>query len=134
MILLIMGVILYFYPRPPRGGRQILQYNASDGSLFLPTPSARRATKRFPDDAEILLISTHALREEGDYSYSESQHAATISTHALREEGDTCPFLDDFSNGISTHALREEGDPDHFRRWIRRYPISTHALREEGDP
>ena len=33
-----------FYPRPPRGGRQpfIVQITAS--SLFLSTPSARRAT------------------------------------------------------------------------------------------
>ena len=33
-----------FYPRPPRGGRLVPLYDEEDGALFLPTPSARRAT------------------------------------------------------------------------------------------
>ena len=79
----------YFYPRPPRGGRPAagLTITAStkisihalreegDGfwaaqrlstTVFLSTPSARRATQV---DVEILIfrgISIHALREEGD--------------------------------------------------------------------
>ena len=78
-----------FYPRPPRGGRPAagLTITAStkisihalreegDGfwaaqrlstTVFLSTPSARRATQV---DVEILIfrgISIHALREEGD--------------------------------------------------------------------
>ena len=59
----------------------------------------------------IFIISTHALREEGDTRNPEKVRAAYISTHALREEGDlrargivTMPRV------ISTHALREEGD------------------------
>ena len=36
------------------------------GNRFLPTPSARRATRRGALDIGLLLISTHALREEGD--------------------------------------------------------------------
>ena len=79
-----------------------------------------------------------------------------ISTHALREEGDFLPrdVHDEFAQ-ISTHALREEGDlppspspaggyyfyPRPPRGGRRRYAylreinvsISTHALREEGD-
>ena len=35
---------LYFYPRPPRGGRQSIDCNSKRAILFLPTPSARRAT------------------------------------------------------------------------------------------
>ena len=34
-----------FYPRPPRGGRLVPLYDEEDGALFLPTPSARRATR-----------------------------------------------------------------------------------------
>ena len=34
----------HFYPRPPRGGRQIRGGGQLRGSLFLSTPSARRAT------------------------------------------------------------------------------------------
>ena len=61
--------------------------------LFLPTPSARRATayhsRLHPPEAP---ISTHALREEGDVLYDDGQGLALqISTHALREEGDTWP-------------------------------------------
>ena len=81
--------ISYFYPRPPRGGRPATTSLTSthkgisihalreegDGfwaaqrlstTVFLSTPSARRATQV---DVEILIfrgISIHALREEGD--------------------------------------------------------------------
>ena len=102
------------------------------------------------------MISTHALREEGDTRKSsacvsrstflptpsarratisgwEAKSLKWISTHALREEGDVCAEVGRHDDVISTHALREEGDG-----MIRRYPelcsrISTHALREEGD-
>ena len=36
----------YFYPRPPRGGRQTAVSTAVKGLIFLSTPSARRATPR----------------------------------------------------------------------------------------
>ncbi len=78
-----------FYPRPPRGGRlrahQHLRLyvrisihalrEEGDGvwifdglkcTLFLSTPSARRATITDFPNINILLISIHALREEGD--------------------------------------------------------------------
>ena len=83
----------YFYPRPPRGGRRKTQYRdkrrgqflstpsarrathqkrtAWEGRPFLSTPSARRATKFNGMDGETLVISIHALREEGDSSYLE---------------------------------------------------------------
>ena len=80
--------------------------------LFLPTPSARRATAyhrlqhRLPADfyprpprggrpgsarafsAAASCISTHALREEGDRYQVDFRAVLDISTHALREEGD----------------------------------------------
>ena len=55
-----------FYPRPPRGGRHDV---ASVGHVlvrFLSTPSARRATKSPFAALRHLVISIHALREEGD--------------------------------------------------------------------
>ena len=58
-------------------------------SIFLSTPSARRATRE-------------------KYAVS---HQAEISIHALREEGDSdSHFVHDLSVIISIHALREEGD------------------------
>ena len=101
----------YFYPRPPRGGRQFAVLTpAADSSIsihalreegdchldrvfqgfegFLSTPSARRATY-LPDTVEQAeQISIHALREEGDRVGALAAADMQISIHALREEGD----------------------------------------------
>ena len=71
--------------QPSAGSQRILK--------FLPTPSARRATKP---------------RQRGKL-------AGEISTHALREEGDILNQIFDVWCEISTHALREEGDLDIYR-------------------
>ena len=82
-----------FYPRPPRGGRHLLDAQLSGNNrisihalreegdaitsmlvsntlLFLSTPSARRATHPVLRDPEHGAISIHALREEGDHHRS----------------------------------------------------------------
>ena len=82
---------------------------------------------------EVVAISIHALREEGDFpadpldlrvevflSTPSARRATTdqvgagaagqISIHALREEGDGKRILTSTSGTISIHALREEGD------------------------
>ena len=57
----------YFYPRPPRGGRQESFWGCSPRHPFLSTPSARRATSLCSQcTASAKSISIHALREEGD--------------------------------------------------------------------
>ena len=59
---------LHFYPRPPRGGRHAARFPVRGVTIFLSTPSARRATlvcQRFL--ARAADISIHALREEGDH-------------------------------------------------------------------
>ena len=79
----------YFYPRPPRGGRPVWLAAADrhcaisihalreEGdaarstpstlrTVFLSTPSARRATEAPQTVSILLMISIHALREEGD--------------------------------------------------------------------
>ena len=79
-----------FYPRPPRGGRQITTAQTAADKAFLSTPSARRATvKLCRGDRHGRPISIHALREEGDFNVcSDWQCVDLISIHALREEGD----------------------------------------------
>ena len=80
---------VYFYPRPPRGGRRFVTKHGGrnthisihalrgEGDLaragqfylnniFLSTPSARRATSDVLQLRTSDLISIHALREEGD--------------------------------------------------------------------
>ena len=57
-----------------------------------------------------------------------------ISIHALREEGDvTWTFIILMSHAISIHALREEGDLPRRLTILVVSQISIHALREEGD-
>ena len=57
-------------------------------TLFLSTPSARRATKTPEIPNRQKNISIHALREEGDFADDLILLAIKISIHALREEGD----------------------------------------------
>ena len=125
----------YFYPRPPRGGRR-----------------AGCAAHK-----QMMEISIHALREEGDMKWDRNKRMYHISIHALREEGDemcrkACAEVDRFLSTpsarratpdfcpehgkqlISIHALREEGDAPSSRHKCREHHISIHALREEGDP
>ena len=62
--------------------------NAADASVFLSTPSARRATRTPGKAAGGGRISIHALREEGDQICQPAFFRMEISIHALREEGD----------------------------------------------
>ena len=57
-------------------------------TVFLSTPSARRATIISVGDLLIGNISIHALREEGDEPRIHKKGRMAISIHALREEGD----------------------------------------------
>ena len=122
-----------FYPRPPRGGRQLSNrlwlgrlfisipalreegdsdvevYVAGD-ARFLSTPSARRATYVCSDWQRVYCISIHALREEGDLRQAFQVQKYYISIHALREEGDQGTVDIAQATPISIHALREEGD------------------------
>ena len=123
---------------------------------FLPTPSARRATLLCGILHVSLLISTHALREEGDrapfilfachrdfyprpprggrHGQADGlQPGAKISTHALREEGDIRASVASISSVDFYPRPPRGGRP--FDRPGRAHLaiISTHALREEGD-
>ena len=100
-----------FYPRPPRGGRRRAENVVTADTLFLSTPSARRATHpRFCCSGES-GISIHALREEGDVCGSPhaGHHKGFLSTPSARR-----------ATKVGGHGLQ-----------VRR--ISIHALREEGD-
>ena len=88
--------------------------NKQSSKRFLSTPSARRATVEAVEDFLELIISIHALREEGDPDIGGGIQDFTISIHALREEGDNQQKFNRRSVYISIHALREEGD--HKRR------------------
>ena len=102
---------LYFNPRPPRGGRRRTAFAFAVTVIFQSTPSARRATYSRMPSALIVLISIHALREEGDVHADvvTAEDARFQSTPSARRATDeTVPM--EFFVSISIHALREEGD------------------------
>ena len=76
-----------FYPRPPRGGRRSAAVAFVLLDRFLSTPSARRATQiTVPCLVYAIVISIHALREEGDQPARQScpPPAGFLSTPSAR--------------------------------------------------
>ena len=61
---LIQGSYLYFYPRPPRGGRHVAGLSIFSSRKFLSTPSARRATSfsSSPCTLGMVFLSTPSAR------------------------------------------------------------------------
>ena len=125
--------LIYFYPRPPRGGRRIFVSAVPIALLFLSTPSARRATsvmslvassttflstpsaRRATEDllqrGRVRRISIHALREEGDKKGSEQQAGGRNFYPRPPRGGRLFSRRSEFAwSTISIHALREEGD------------------------
>ena len=137
-------------------GDNPLRKKTTKNSLFLSTPSARRATYHAVyTNASIKFLSTPSARR-ATFAAVRAIEQAKISIHALREEGDLSPPRTlDGTVMISIHALREEGDARRFyiSVWRCRFlstpsarratkgpvmnfkaqVISIHALREEGD-
>ena len=101
----------YFYPRPPRGGRPPALGVRSFSSLFLSTPSARRATLLPIPRSTFVPISIHALREEGDFQVSHF-NSPLLYFYPRPPRGGRPDALDveHRPERISIHALREEGD------------------------
>ena len=147
-----------FYPRPPRGGRPKSPSPAlCTPSLFLSTPSARRATSQRASPARHLRdfyprpprggrrpglsvagnakdISIHALREEGDDFDSCRKVAALLflSTPSARRATRQGFLRLSHRLFLSTPSARRATSPrNRCRRRVNR--ISIHALREEGD-
>ena len=127
-----------------------------EATLFLSTPSARRATPQQQTLRGESNISIHALREEGDNSKQARRAAISISIHALREEGDQTSQVKklhrhDFYPRPPRGGRRQSSkqicrQTDYFyprpprggrhsqpTNGSTNRPISIHALREEGD-
>ena len=134
----------------------LLPLTAARSSIFLSTPSARRATHPALRRHRILRISIHALREEGDLLTCCSRSSRQcISIHALREEGDAkateieVEILNFYPrpprggrrvSGCEHHNLGRFLSTPSARRAtgqhggaLRNHDISIHALREESD-
>ena len=146
---------LYFYPRPPRGGRPTRTTRCPSPSNFYPRPP--RGGRRRAGILEGLHADFYPRPPRGGRRFfgRPVDKATNISIHALREEGDhTSPWngnplrnfyprpprggrqlarrLQGVQQGfLSTpSARRATGDVDRVEATI---DISIHALREEGD-
>ena len=125
----------YFYPRPPRGGRHPRRSDTPKVTLFLSTPSARRATPASHPTGSAWpeFLSTPSARRATYRKHKEVQHG-TISIHALREEGDL-----ESAAGSAGQEDFYPRPPRGGRPGLTAWPavtamlISIHALREEGD-
>ena len=80
-----------FYPRPPRGGRRVPRTRRPQPVHFYPRPPRGGRRVFLDEDQSVMLISIHALREEGDVPRAAAGRQSGISIHALREEGDLHP-------------------------------------------
>ena len=100
-----------FYPRPPRGGQ----------------PARRRRR------CQILCISIHALREEGDTQaiVAARKIERFLSTPSARRATIWPIMLVAVASFLSTPSARRATCEAFFLR--RQLCISIHALREEGD-
>ena len=103
--------------------------------LFLPTPSARRATSpgwAAPVRMRPFLPTPSARRATylRDGARKSQKYFYPRPPRGGRPQG---ALVGPGEVQISTHALREEGDITGALRLTLRYAISTHALREEGD-
>ena len=85
------AVIIYFYPRPLRGGRRAKAAIEDADEIFLSTPSARRATTAGAMQMTAVneFLSTPSARRAtiADVFFFDT---IVISIHALCEEGDSC--------------------------------------------
>ena len=121
---------MHFYPRPPRGGRQIrrlkdinrMQFLSTPSArretyfpavfcqrrIFLSTPSARRATDAIRDAYNPQLISIHALREEGDFRISilPANHRIFLSTPSARRATELKTMVGGILVFLSTPSAR----------------------------
>ena len=123
----------YFYPRPPRGGRQLSTSDMAQGRRFLSTPSARRATvNSFNVYIDGVFLSTPSARRATLSSLNtgtggadfyprpprggrrisgkfRSNATGFLSTPSARRATGAAQ-CEEVSGCISIHALREEGD------------------------
>ena len=148
---------IYFYPRPPRGGRPYLgPTGAGVGEIsihvlreeddcrnpcsfchhknFYPRPPRGGRPVSQTVSHQCGYISIHVLREEDDgRSAGHGLPDLQISIHVLREEDDRRPSRasSDFLIFLSTSSARRTTLDLH--RHVATHRISIHVLREEDD-
>ena len=100
-----------FYPRPPRGGRLTARGSITPGINFYPRPPRGGRPAGHCGPRRTIIISIHALREEGDHvqSFAGEGIEGFLSTPSARR-ATGIGYVIQRPSIISIHALREEGD------------------------
>ena len=106
----------------------------SDAAVFLSTPSARRATVAVKNTAQVVDISIHALREEGDVFQRCSliaghEFLSTPSARRATPDGGRLPAEKHYFYPRPPRGGRQLN----HGKGNKTMEISIHALREEGD-
>ena len=149
---------IYFYPRPPRGGRRATGTTLEASiSLFLSTPSARRATVGSPSgwhlssnfyprpprggrpsspgcqEPEKLFLSTPSARRATGRTNPKKHRQRHFYPRPPRGGRHLRPRITGFvlCEFLSTPSARRATET--LARPCREVCISIHALREEGD-
>ena len=126
-------VQVYFYPRPPRGGRPVRSDHQPPAGQFLSTPSARRATTEATAIAlAALFLSTPSARRATDIQACKSSRHDNFYPRpprgGRRKRRNARRYQTLF---LSTPSARRATNRSCARRGAPH--ISIHALREEGD-
>ena len=132
-----LGASLYFYPRPPRGGRpRTAPARFGMRRNFYPRPPRGGRPGTDADTITFDIISIHALREEGDTSQRcAAAHREYFYPRPPRGGRLEFTFVYDPAMVISIHALREEGDattPKRACRWANFYPRPPRGGRRKS--
>ena len=100
-----------FYPRPPRGGRHQRLFCMERAMDFYPRPPRGGRPSFVQRHPVFLIISIHALREEGDAPrLHRSAYRRNFYPRPPRGGRPEHPVSAGVIPCISIHALREEGD------------------------
>ena len=149
-------VEIYFYPRPPRGGRHNSLNGWATDIKFLSTPSARRATKRVTQKGgDRRFLSTPSARRATSRRAIRSLMGAYFYPRPPRGGRHSSPLLEVIlAQFLSTPSARRATSRRAIRSLmgayfyprpprggrqscphsrLQRLGISIHALREEGD-
>ena len=147
---------VYFYPRPPGGGRPSSAISNILSGVFLSTPSGWRATRSILSGSKVSVFlstpsgwrATSALQPQCTFTVFLSTPSGWRATKNPRKSRKAAEeFLSTPSGwratweiaaamkmyNISIHALRVEGDAIGTGLLEQHSYISIHALRVEGD-
>ena len=129
-------MLSYFYPRPPRGGRQSRRSWQSSLWNFYPRPPRGGRPLYYNHDDKKSRISIHALREEGDKCRPDQRMTSHNFYPRPPRGGRRYNHLNKSSRPlISIHALREEGDTERpSSSKARRRFLSTPSARRATSP